>query len=461
MSVDTLPGPKSKYDRYVEEIREDIVEIIGEFGCQPILVIGSGLSKRYMDAPNWDGLLSQLADRCSAIENGLAFYKQRLNSAPKIGSEFAAHYQDWAWKSGRNEFPKDMFDASVQAESYIKFKIAEILSSFSIDRSPCLSDENLKRELEALRKIRPHAIITTNYDRMIEEIFPDYHPIIGQNILKGQQVSIGEIYKIHGCVSDYDSIVFTEGDYSSFQKKKKFLSAKLLTFFNEHPLMFVGYSANDPNITAILSDIDEALPTKGGIIPNVYILEWNPSLSAESSPSREKIIATEEGRSIRVKLVDASSFEWVFSALSATPALNYVSPRILRALMARSYELVRHDIPRMTVHADFKMLSESVDSSENFAKLFGIASIEASSAASASHPFSATQLGTALGGKTWHTANALIDRVKAEKGIDLKSYDNRYHRTEFVNTTPYHKYSRDMLRLLEKVKNGEEYVVDV
>src|SRR5690606_9804969 len=103
-----------------------------------------------------------------------------------------------------------------------------------------------------------------------------------------------------------------KSDYDAFSKKKKFLSAKLLTFFNEHPLIFVGYSATDPNIRSILSDIDEALPEKGGVIPNVYILEWNPGLGPDSSPPRDKVISTDEDRSIRVKLIESNDFTWVF-----------------------------------------------------------------------------------------------------------------------------------------------------
>ena len=63
---------------------------------------------------------------------------------------------------------------------------------------------------------------------------------------------------MHGCVTDPVSLVFTQGNYDQFIRKKKYLSAKLLTYFSEHPLIFVGYGAGDPNIKAILSDIDEA-----------------------------------------------------------------------------------------------------------------------------------------------------------------------------------------------------------
>jgi hypothetical protein len=457
MAEEIIDEVEGRYARYVEEISDDIADTVQQFGCQPILFIGSGLTRRYLNAPSWDELLSYLATHCSSIEKGLGFYKQAFKTPMSVGEEFARLYQEWAWGTGHNEFPEEMFEADVGAQSYLKYKIAAYLSSLTPGELKDLVDGEYKGEIESLVKIMPHAIITTNYDRMIEMLFPDHSPIIGQKILKGTSVSVGEIFKIHGCVTEYDSIVFTESDYQEFLKRKKFLSAKLLTFFNEHPLIFIGYSAGDPNIRSILADIDEALPEKNGLIPNVYILEWNPEISQASNPPREKVIPTEDDRVVRVKLIEAKNFGWVFDAFAANPAMNNVNPRILRALIARSYELVRHDIPKMSVQADFKMLTESVENSNTFAKLFGIANITDFSAVSAQYPFSATQLGKRLGGNGWHKANALLERLKADTGIDIKSFDNIYHRGEQVNTTPFHKYSKESLDLLEKVRDGLPY----
>jgi hypothetical protein len=448
---------QTRYERYVEEVIEDITETVQAMGCQPILFIGSGLPRRYMGAPSWDELLGHLASQCSAIEKGLGFYKQSLKTPMKIGEEFARLYQEWAWGVGHNEFPETMFGEDVDSQSYLKFKVAEHLRELTPKTLNGLGDDDHKAEIEALCRIKPHAIITTNYDQMIEMIFPDHEPIVGQQILRGQLLSVGEVYKIHGSVEEHDSIVFTQTDYEEFTKKKKFLSAKLLTFFNEHPLLFIGYSASDPNIRSILSDIDEALPVQGGIIPNVYILEWNAELGPESSPAREKLISTEEDRSIRVKLVESSDFGWVFDAFAANPVLNDVNPKVLRALIARSYNLVRHDIPTMTIEADFQMLNQAVEDSDSFAKLFGIANISDYSAASAQYPFSATQLTAQLGGTGSYLAVSLIKRIKEETGVDIKANDNRYHRSEKVNTSTFHKYSPDMLIILQKVQAGAPY----
>lgn len=458
--VEEQAPKQTRYERYIEEITEDITNTVQEFGVQPILFVGSGLTKRYMDGPSWEELLAYLAEKCSTIEKGLGFYKQSLGHPIAIGQEFSKLYQDWAWGAGANEFPKDLFGDDVNKHSYVKYKIAEFFKSIKPTAVAGLKAD-FQPEIEALAKIRPHAIITTNYDEMLEMIFADHERIIGQQLLKGQQVCIGELYKIHGCVTDHDSLVFTKDDYEEWDKKKKFLSAKLLTFFNEHPLIFIGYNAGDPNIRAILSDIDQALPEKGGVIPNVYILQWDPSLKDDSWPQRDKIIPTEEDRSVRVKMIVASDFGWVFDAFAANPALAHVNTKVLRALMARSYELVRSDIPKMKVEADFKMLNSAVESSEAFAKLFGIANINDFSAAGAYHPMSLTEVGKALGYKGWHSADALIWRVTQKTGTDIKKSDNRYHRADKVNKTVFHKYSQDAIELLKKVRDEEDYELDL
>jgi hypothetical protein len=239
------------------------------------------------------------------------------------------------------------------------------------------------------------------------------------------------------------------------------LHAKLLTFFNEHPLIFIGYSATDPNIISILSDIDQALPEKNGLVPNVYILEWNKNLNVNSSPAREKMIPTEEGRSVRVKLIEATGFSWVFDAFSSNPVLNNVSPRVLRALLARSYDLVRHDIPKMKFEANFQMLNESVETPDKFASLFGIAKISDYSFASTHYKYTAKRIGQLLGKKSWHITNALIAEIHRNTGKNIKSFDNIYHRTENLHTSVVHKYSEDALILFRKVRIGEPYELDL
>ena len=83
--------------------------------------------------------------------------------------------------------------------------------------------------------------------------------------------------------STHQSIVLTREDYDYFNEKKKYLSSKLLTYFAEHPLFFLGYSLNDPNIINILSDIDEILVSKGELVPNIYMVIFDSKFNEENT----------------------------------------------------------------------------------------------------------------------------------------------------------------------------------
>jgi hypothetical protein len=136
-----------------------------------------------------------------------------------------------------------------------------------------------------------------------------------------------------------------------------------------------------------------------------------------------------------------------------------VSPKVLRALLSRSYELVRHDIPRRAVEADFQMLEHAVKDREEFAKLFGITTISNPSVIAANFPYTITTVAEKLRVKHRSRVQSLIDKVNEEKGFDIKASDNKYHLCIKYSKTPVHKYSEDAVALLKKVKNGDEYSI--
>jgi SIR2-like domain len=455
----TNQAAQPKYLQYIADTVEDIENCVKSTACQPILFIGSGLSRRYFSAPSWDELLNHLAKKCPLIQKDYAYYKQTYGSPLLVGEEFATLYREWAWAGGQNQFPAELFGDKVSGQAYVKYRIAEYLRSITPDSLEKVEPLEHAKEIAALQAIRPHAVITTNYDTFIDHVFPEYQPIIGQKILTGEALSIGEIFKIHGCVSKPDSLVFTNTDYVEFTKKKKYLSAKLLTYFSEHPIVFVGYSAGDPNIRAILSDIDEALPTSGGLIANLFFVEWRESIPENEYPAKEKLIAIEDARSVRVRSIETSDFAWVFNTFGSQKALEGVSPKLLRALLSRSYQLVRHDIPRKTVQANFQMLEHAVEDANEFAKLFGITTIADPSTIGANYPYTLTALAKELGYKHWPKIQMIIDKIKSEKGIDIKSFDNKYHYALKYGKSVIHKYSVDAVKLMSSALKGADYTV--
>ena len=174
--------------------------------------------------------------------------------------------------------------------------------------------------------------------------------------------------------------------------------------------------------------------------------------------ARERLVAIGGNKGVRIKAIETADFGWPFEALGSTNFNPKVSAKTLRALMARSYELVRTDIPRRTVEADFSMLEHALGSSSEFAKLFGISTITDPSMISAKYPYTLTNLAKLLGfNKGWDGAQKLINKVKLDKGVDLKASDNKFHCTIKYGMSPIHKYSDEAVAMLKLVRDGKNY----
>lgn len=446
-----------EFKEYQSMIVDDIESCLEGMGVQPILFFGSGMSQRYINTPTWDGLLECLVDKCPNIDKSIAYYQQKHSNPIAISSEFSEYIRDWAWND-QEQFPRALFEPNQPADIYIKHVVSEIFNGIELSDEAREKMALFEKELEALKNINPYAIITTNYDGLLDSLFPNYTPVIGQEILRANYASIGEIIKIHGCSSNPESIVLTQKDYEHFSSKKKYLSAKLLTFFAEHPLIIMGYSAQDPNIRSILSDIDEILSANNELIPNIYLVEWKSGAELTGKHPLERLIPIDNDRSVRVKSITANCFKWVFDALGSNDALGSINPKLLRSVLARTYNLVRHDIPTKTIEVDFQTLEHAVSSNTEFAKLYGITNLDNPSALNAAYPYSLTNVAMELGYSYWHFANEIIKQLAEENGENIKSSDNKYHiAIKAGSKIQTHKYSQACVDLLKQVRDGNPY----
>lgn len=450
-------------DNYKEEVTEDISQCLATMSCQPILFIGSGLSRRYFNAPNWEELLQYMAKQCPLIDKEFPYYKQQYNKdMVEIGTYFAERYREWAWGLGKKDFKPELFNGSVSREIYLKDKVASFFEEITPKSVNDLASGEYLDEIKALQRIQPHSIITTNYDRFLEVLFPDYEPVVGQKVLYGNYASVGEIFKIHGTASLPESLVLTHSDYDEFMRKKKYLSSKLFTFFAEHPLLIIGYNAQDANIRSILSDIDELLSEHGELVENIYFLEREENSSIVNNPSREKLIDLGENRSLRIKSITSSDFKWIFESFGDTQEINRVNPKHMRALLARAYELVRRDIPQRRVEIDYGSLESALENRGEFAKLFGVSILTNPSATNANWSYLLSAVAEQLGYNYWFGAKKLLQRIEAEKGVNIQETDNRYHiRVKTGKNSFTGKYSQALVDLLRRVKDGEDYEVNM
>lgn len=248
-----------------ELIGKIIANAVEDAGRYPFLFVGSGLSRRYANAPDWEGLLSTVCN--SVLDDKYAFSRYRSQAKIDVRNGLAESELPHVATLMENDVNNALFSKAeferfrtnhqeefTTGTSPMKLYVADALKALDIPAS---------EELDLLSKAgseRIAGVITTNYDRFCETVFPEFKPYVGEaDLLFTEQCFSQEIYKIHGSVSNPESMVLTGADYAEFNRRRKYLAAKLLTIFIEYPVVFLGYSIQDENIKAILKEISECL----------------------------------------------------------------------------------------------------------------------------------------------------------------------------------------------------------
>ncbi|TKX85570.1 hypothetical protein EXE43_12900 [Halorubrum sp. SS5] len=348
----------------------------------PILFVGSGLSRRYLDAPNWRTLLKDLVEMCPEVDEEFEYLEEEF-SEPEIASYLVEPFREWAWndRGDYDEFDPEIFEKEFEEgrekEKYLKYKVAEYFEDLSPNSDEDLPEE-YRDEIAALRRISPEAVVTTNYDTLLETLFPGFETMVGQEIYHSENKTIGDLFKIHGSIDDFESIILTKEDYDDFKEEKKYISAKLLTYFTEHPVLILGHSASDDNIRRILDDLDRMIPTKDDdLIDNLFLvdyeddeeeLEGDPNLGTD-----ELIQVDDQGRTVRVNSVTANSFKWVFESFEQGEPLEQAEVEQIREFRNRIYDITTKDAPRRKVN--FERL-EYFSDEDNIEKLLGFVPID-------------------------------------------------------------------------------------
>lgn len=118
---------------------------------------------------------------------------------------------------------------------------------------------------------RWHAIVTTNYDLIVERAYDavaqrkqQLRPIIrdGDNfstILKDQNAL--PYLKLHGCINTVNDeglpLILGSEEYAKHQRNRKRLFNHFQDWARERPVIFAGYDISDPNILQILFDLTD------------------------------------------------------------------------------------------------------------------------------------------------------------------------------------------------------------
>lgn len=324
------------------DIESKLVDIFQSRSAGPFLFLGSGFSRRYLGLEDWKGLLSKFCVTGKPFE----YYLSAANgNYPKVAALLAKDFNEYWWSAAEYSKNVERFKSKVVDEtSALRIEICNYLST--LDQSIAKESEYAD-EVKLLSNLNVDGVITTNWDMFIEQLFPEYKTYIGQEeLLFSNPQEIGEIYKIHGCSTSSNSLVLTDSNYDSFNLKNTYLAAKLITLFVEHPVVFIGYSISDENISSLLKAISGCIGRE-----NIEQLRKNlifiQRLSEGEEPNISDTYLTIDGIQIPLVLVKTNDFLPVYKAIDSTK--RKIPARVLRYCKEQLYELVQSSEPEKKI----------------------------------------------------------------------------------------------------------------
>jgi hypothetical protein len=235
-------------------MKDRIIEVLKSNNSSPFLFLGSGFSRRYIGLENWSELLTRFTEDIKPFE----YYKSSANQdMPLVASMIAKDFHEAFWNypkyvSKRNNFKEQL----ISNTSALRISISEYLKQKVSNQKINEKTNVYVEEINLLRRLNVDGIITTNWDTFIDDLFPKYKIFTGQKeLLFSNPQSIGEIYKIHGCITRPESLVLTYEAINTIQRK---IPARVLRFCKEQ-LEEQNFDAKEI--------LDKTIPNSSGFVP--------------------------------------------------------------------------------------------------------------------------------------------------------------------------------------------------
>ena len=206
-----------------------------------VVFVGAGVSCNVPGMPSWYKLIVKMAEAIGYSKCTECRHKDECEDREECFAKNDFSSDDFL------KIPQYVFN---QNESTYNRIIRENVSDQRITDAP-LS--------KAIFDLKPSHIITTNYDTLLEssesEFCQQYDVIIyDKDLLNAQKKKY--IIKMHGDVSNCDTIVLKEQDYLNFSQTHVLIELFVKALLTDHTFLFLGYSLNDYNVKLILSWIN-------------------------------------------------------------------------------------------------------------------------------------------------------------------------------------------------------------
>lgn len=227
--------------------------------------IGAGFSIPF-GYPNWRELIIGIKDKINIFH----LNEQDINGVDplQIAEALFQYYSNISFETCREEILKILSINPKQIENneaLLKLVDEQTKNKLELDFSKILlelivpiEDKQDHGQIEKLKKLNNlefNSIVTTNYDRVLEEDIFTSQSFKVQSLGKNEELDWNEkektIIKIHGDKESNNGVIFTHSQYYKFMNEYGYFRSKLYTIFSSNVVLMMGYGFNDINIHQI------------------------------------------------------------------------------------------------------------------------------------------------------------------------------------------------------------------
>lgn len=302
-------------------------------GRTPLALVGAGVSVP-MGYPTWKGLIEKLHERLISPSPALQTTTKDARQSGK------------SWYSALKTFDKDPL---WQAEAYEQALPKGGLAAFIKEN---FAQKPLGEAHTLLGRLKFRHYLTTNFDPSIEESLKLAGRFGGDftwrqksevtKLLLSLHTGDGDprVAHLHGKYDDGDSLVLTEKQYVDRYVLDEDARRKLLAIFLTYPVVFVGFSLDDPDLSQIMREVAARLGELDGAVHHYGIFGFRtlPEKEAIQRRMRDKfgmsvifyeILTTRDPRNRRRKIEDHSGLLEILRYLDTgeRPPPGYASKR--------------------------------------------------------------------------------------------------------------------------------------
>lgn len=316
----------------------------------PILFIGSGISRRYIGLDDWSNLLKKVAKDIGISQSMLVGLIEQSKAesdtenylpmlALKLSEKMINNLADGKLKQeDLSLFSEEDWKRSEAGEDPFKILISKYINNYRVtDNVDLLREMQLFKNLEE----RIPVVITTNYDTFLEDnIFKNFDiRVCPDDLYFSRFEGVGELLKIHGTVSNPNSMIITNKDYVNLAEEFKIITARITSLLCDHPIIFIGYSLKDAEIISLINDMVSCLKLTDQklIQDNIIHIEYAEKENSIKYESTVKEINS-NGKTIRTTQIYTNDILTILEYLNKFEP--HMRPRDVRSLKGIISELV-------------------------------------------------------------------------------------------------------------------------